>query len=73
MSYFVDTKPENFALERTSACHGGDNPGGYGWRMTYCDGEVQKVIVIPDNVMREWANNIKAHYDRRQTSADDPL
>lgn len=51
---FLRTNPEYFSIERTSACHGEENPGGFGWLITYDDGVSRRQVTIPDNVADTW-------------------
>jgi hypothetical protein len=50
--------PKFYSLERTSACHGDDNPDGWGFELTYkCGGDIMEFI-LPDHIAIEWCITI---------------
>lgn len=54
---FLSTDPKHYKVERTSACHGKDNPNGFGWVVTYDDGKVKKEMTLPDNIVAMFVKN----------------
>jgi len=59
----TETSMQYYNFERTSACHGKDNPGGHGWYIEYVGGRGDSCvdIILPDNVAIEFARAILKH------------
>jgi hypothetical protein len=59
---------ENYTFERTSACHGEGNPGGFGWLIEFAidgkdnyGGPSHGSFTMPDNIAIEFAKMVLEH------------